>query len=105
MENSQLETSSLDLTQFVKDLKIEKGIRPLQSLTSEKYFEPIPNNFYGFSIEVKDLFSPVVNKMERELNTIDIEYEDLTNQKLISHEVDVTEVHGKWLDAGTKLSF
>ena len=35
----------------------------------------------------------------------DIDYIDVTDQKLVSHEVDVTEVHGKWLDAGTKLSF
>lgn len=69
---------SLDLTQFVKDLKIEKGIRPLQSLNNEKHFEPIPNNFYGFHIDITDIFSHI-----SVVETIDIEHEDLTNQKLI----------------------
>lgn len=84
MDKSQSNLSTLDLTQFVKDLKLNDNPFGFKdAVESDTYFTPVPNGFYGFSIDVKDLFSPVCEKMDRELNTIDIDFEDLTNQKLI----------------------
>lgn len=52
-----------------------------------------PCQFYGFFFRVEDLFSSKVNdiekkldKLEYDINTIDIEHEDITNQKLIENE-------------------
>jgi hypothetical protein len=51
-----------------------------------------PCQFYGFFFRVEDLFSEKVNDIEKKLdkvmyekNTIDIPYEDLTNQKFIEN--------------------
>lgn len=78
---TQPEQSTLDLTNFVKDLKIERGVRPLIDNHREKHFEPIPNGFYGFSIDLSDMCWRHDGVPVEE--TIDIPYEDLTNQKLI----------------------
>lgn len=77
MSSNQPEIASLDLTNFVKDLKINDNPFGFKdAVESDTYFVPVPNNFYGFHIDLEDLFSPI--------KTEDIDYEDLTNQKFIS---------------------
>jgi|GEM_PF-5974475 hypothetical protein len=87
MPQIQPEQSNLDLTNFVKDLKISDNPFGFKdAVESDTYFVPIPNNFYGFHIDVKDLFSDMASNMQNEINTVDIDYEDLSNQKLIGNE-------------------
>jgi hypothetical protein len=82
--SNQPEIVSLDLTKFAADFFSENNEYNLKKeVDNQKHFEPIPNNFYGFDINVKDLFSDIASNMQTEVNTIDIEFEDLSNQKLI----------------------
>jgi hypothetical protein len=46
------------------------------------------SQFYGFYFHVTDLFSPIVEGIEREANTVDIEYveiKDIQTPKLLEN--------------------
>jgi len=84
MKETQPQQSQTDLTVFSKSLFSDNPEFDLKKNSNiEKHFEPISNGFYGFSFKVTDLFSKKISEVERELNTEDIDYEDLTNQKLL----------------------
>lgn len=73
----------LDLTLFSKELFSEHATFDLEkNPNAESYFEPIPNNFYGFCIPIPNgIFAPA-NIFGDTSETIDIDYEDLTIKKL-----------------------
>lgn len=70
---------TLDLTLFSKELFSEHATFDLEkNPNAENYFEPIPNNFYGFCIPIVDLFPPRFYGID----TIDIDFEDVTHKKI-----------------------
>ena len=87
MPENQPEIVSLDLTKFAKDFFSENNEFDLKKeVDTQKHFEPIPNGFYGFSIDLKDVFEGWAidhRFMVNDPDIIDITYEDLTDQKLL----------------------
>lgn len=79
-DTNQSEALQLDLTKFAKSIfEGNDEFNLLKNPNLEKHFEPIPNSFYGFAIDM-NVFKQGI---ETPVITIDIPYEDLTDQKLI----------------------
>ncbi len=79
MPNNQSERT-LDLSAVLKEARENKTIFDLnKNPNEESFFEPIPNGFYGFSI---DILAPA-NVFPNPVETIDVDYIDITNQKLL----------------------
>lgn len=87
-QSNQSQNTSIDLTNFTKDLfsdKVEYDLN--KDPNSESFFEPIPNNFYGFCIPIP-AFSFSGDCVESDVividfpDTIDIEFEDVTIKKI-----------------------
>ncbi len=74
METSQSEITCPDLTKIAKNALKNHVFDINKNPNEENHFKPIPNQFYGFCIVVPEFEFP---------ETIDVEHEDVTNQKLI----------------------
>lgn len=74
MQNSQSEITRPDLTQIARNVLENNEFDIDKNPNQENYFKPTPNSFYGFCIVMPEFEFP---------QTIDIECEDVTNQKLI----------------------
>lgn len=84
MPNNQPEQSQLDLTNFAKSVfEGNDEYNLLKNPNDEKHFEPVNNGFYGFSIDLSDVCWRNAKTKEPIEDVIDIDYEDLTNQKSI----------------------
>lgn len=74
MENNHPELH-LELSKFAKSIfEGNDEYNLLKNPNEEKYFDPIPNEFYGFCIPIPDsIFAPA------HILTIDIDHEDITD--------------------------
>lgn len=81
-DQSQSETAQLNLTKFAKSIfEGNDEFNLLKNPNEAKHFEPIPNSFYGFAIDMNAFKQGI----EIPVRTIDIPYEDLTDQKFIEN--------------------